>query len=390
MPRLAVVTTHPIQYYAPWFRHLAREPGLDVRIYYLWDFGVTDRVDPGFGQSLRWDVPLLEGYAHEFVPNRSRRPGTHSFWGIDNPALLPRLRALGPDAVLCLGYNHATFARLLWRWDRVRSPLLLRGDSHRLVPRRGPRAWLKRHIVAAVFRRFGAFLYVGAANRDYLRIHGVPPEKLFFSPHAVDNDRFRKASAAAREEAPAWKESLGIPCGWRVVLFVGKFEPVKQPLDLLAAFARAHLKDVALLLVGAGALEGELRRSAADVPHVYFAGFQNQSQMPRVYAAADVVVLPSGSETWGLCVNEAMCLGRPAIVSSHVGCAADLVEPGVTGLVFPAGDVEALATCLLRVFNEPGALDRMGTAARDRMQSYCYARATQGLMQALEWLGERR
>jgi glycosyltransferase involved in cell wall biosynthesis len=391
MPRLAVVTTHPIQYYAPWFRHLASGVGLDVRVYYLWDFGVTDRVDPGFGQAVRWDVPLLEGYAHEFVPNRSRRPGTHAFWGIDNPELPARLRSFGPAAVLCLGYNFATFARLLWRWDRARSPLLLRGDSHRLEPRRGMRAWVKRQVLTAVFRRFGAFLYVGSANRAYLRLHGVPQAKLFFSPHAVDNDRFLKAAPAARAEAGGWKERLGIPRGSRVVLFVGKLEPKKRPLDLLAAFVRAAVPDTALLFVGAGELEGPLRREAAGVPRVYFAGFQNQSQMPRVYAAADVLVLPSTSgETWGLCVNEAMCLGKAAVVSSHVGCGPDLVEPGVTGLVFPMGDVEALAGCLRQAFAEADMPARLGAAARERVGSYSYARATEGLMQALEWLGSIR
>ncbi len=75
MTRLAVVTTHPIQYYAPWFRRLASHPGLDLRVFYLWDFGVVEREDKGFGRTIRWDVPLLDGYASEFVPNVSRRPG---------------------------------------------------------------------------------------------------------------------------------------------------------------------------------------------------------------------------------------------------------------------------------------------------------------------------
>jgi glycosyltransferase involved in cell wall biosynthesis len=392
MPRLAVVTTHPIQYYAPWFRHLAREPGLEPRVFYLWDFGVTDQVDPGFGHALRWDVPLLEGYAHEFVPNVSRRPGTTHFRGIDNPELPARLRAFGPDAVLCLGYNYATFARLLWRWDRRRSPLLLRGDSHRLVPRTGLQAWLKCRILAAVFRRFGAFLYVGAANRDYLLRHGVPPEKLFFSPHAVDNDRFLAAAEEARREAGPWLREVGVPPGRKVVLFVGKLEPKKRPLDLLHAFARAGLDDAALLYVGAGELEETLRKEAAAVPHVYFAPFQNQTRMPRAYAAADVVVLPSlgPGETWGLCVNEAMCLGRAVVVSSHVGCGRDLVEPGRTGRVFPAGDVDALARCLQEVFRDPQTPARLGAAGRERVGAYNYSRATEGLVRALEWLGRAK
>jgi len=388
MRRLAIVTTHPIQYYAPWFRHLAARPGLELKVWYLWDFGVREREDKGFRQTIRWDVPLLDGYLWEFVPNRSRRPGTDHFWGIDNPELVPRLRDFAPDAILCLGYNYASFARLLLRWDRRQSPLLLRGDSHRLVPRHGFRAWLKRQVVKAVFRRFGAFLYVGGANRDYLRCHGVPEERLFFSPHAVDNDRFMAEGELARRDAEAWKRELGIPDGRRVVLFVGKFEEKKRPQDLLAAFARAGLADAALLFVGAGALEAELREKAVGVPNVYFAGFRNQSLMPCTYAAADVVVLPSygSSETWGLCINEAMCLGKPVIVSSHVGCAQDLVCPGHNGWVFDAGQVESLAACLRDAWSDPDRLRRWGQASVQQVRNYSYERATQGLEAALSWL----
>jgi glycosyltransferase involved in cell wall biosynthesis len=388
MKRLAIVTTHPIQYYAPWFRHLADRPGLDVRVYYLWDFGVSDQLDRGFGQTLRWDVPLLEGYDHEIVPNRSRDPGTHHFRGIDNPDLIRRLRTQNPHTVLCLGYNFATFFKLMMRWPTRRSPLLLRGDSHRLVPQRGLKSWMKRQAVTALFRRFSAFLYVGAANRDYLRLHGVPEDRLFFSPHAIDNERFLGAAEQARTQANDWKLELGIPPEKLVILFAGKFEDKKRPQDLLTAFAAARLPNAALLFVGAGSLERSLRDASTGVPNVYFAGFQNQSLMPRTYAAGDLLVLPSlgGGETWGLCVNEAMCMGKPALVSSHVGCGADLVHPGETGWVFPAGRVDSLTGALREACSDRQRLQQIGQSARRHVQKYDYQEATRGLEAALDWL----
>lgn len=385
MTRLAVVTTHPVQYYAPWFRHLAGSHGLDVRVFYLWDFGVTDRVDPTFGVRVKWDVPLLEGYAHEFVPNRSRRPGTDHFWGIDNPKLRERLTAFGPSAVLCVGYNYTTFARLL-AW-RPPAPLILRGDSHRLVPPSGWKAAIKRRALSAAFRRFAAFLYVGQANRDYYTRHGVPDDKLFFCPHAMDNDRFTADPEATALAAAGWRRELGIPAGRTVVLFAGKFEAKKRPQDLLTAFLRATVPNTALLFVGSGPLEVDLRQQAAGHPDVFFAPFQNQSAMPRTYAAGDVLVLPSygPSETWGLCVNEAMCLARPAIVSSHVGCGQDLVAAGRTGWVFPAGDANALADCLRDAAGDPDRLRALGVLARERVIStYSYPAATQGVLDCLE------
>lgn len=389
--RLAIVGTHPIQYYAPWFARLAREAALEVRVFYLWDSGVVARTDPGFGTAVRWDVPLLEGYGYEFVPNRSRKPGTDRFLGLWNPSLTVRLRDWRPDAVLLTAYNYASLVALLLRKPAVGAPFLLRGDSHRLLPERGLVAALKRAVLRGLFRGIDGALYVGRANREYFLQHGIPDDRLFHAPHAVDIDRFAAARAAAEAEAPAWRASLGIPRAHRVVLFAGKFEDKKRPLDLLRAFAEARLAGVSLLFVGSGPLEARLREAAAGSQHVCFAPFQNQSRMPLVYAAGDVLVLPSfgRSETWGLAVNEAMCMGRAAIVSDHVGCARDLVLPGQTGLVFPAGDVGALAAALRQAMEDPARLREWGAQATRHIQSYSYQAATAGLLAALRRVGGR-
>jgi glycosyltransferase involved in cell wall biosynthesis len=391
MKRLAIVSTHPIQYYAPWFRYLAGQRAYGLRVFYLWDFGVRARNDEGFGHAVCWDLPLLDGYESEFVPNRSRRPGTHHFRGIDNPQLARRLRAFDADAVLCIGYNFLSFVRLLLTWDGRRAPMLLRGDSHRLVPRPGLKARAKRMLLTLAFRRYAAFLYVGRANREYYRLHGVPEHKLFFSPHAVDNDRFQQDPERALADAQTWKRELGILDGLRVVLFVGKFENKKRPLDLIAAFGRARLPQTALLLVGAGPLEERMRQQARDLGQVYFAPFQNQTQMPRTYAAGDLIVLPSDEyETWGLCINEAMCLGRPAVVSDQVGCGPDLIAPGRTGLIFPMGDVGALAESLRQALSDPERLCQWGQASRQRVREYSYARAAEGLEAALRVMWDNK
>ena len=108
--------------------------------------------------------------------------------------------------------------------------------------------------------------------------------------------------------------------------------------------------------------------------------------MPQTYAVADVFVLPSFSETWGLAVNEAMCMSRGAIVSDHVGCARDLVIPGKTGLTFPAGDVLALSQALRAAFQDPVRLKSWGDRAAEHIRSYSYEHATAGLLDALRYL----
>ncbi len=388
-PRLAVVTSHPVQYYAPWFRSLAGLGRLDLKVFYLWDGGVRAQHDPGFGQAVRWDVPLLDGYAHEFVPNTSARPGTAHFSGLRNPTLPARLAAFDPQAALLVGYNHQSMLRTIFsRWPRRTAyPLIFRGDSHRLFPRpNSMRERLRRALIATVYRRFAAVLHVGKANRKYFRWHGVPDERLFFSPHAVDNDRFADHADETHRDAVAWRASLGVPPNHALVMFAGKFEDKKRPLDLLAAFERLGAGEFSLVFVGAGQLESQLRARAAAVPNVYFAPFQNQSRMPRTYAAADLFVLPSHGreETWGLAINEALCLGRPVIVSDHVGCAADLVEPGRNGSVFPAGNVDALAAALRDALSDRARLARWGEVGRRIIDRYSYAQASQGLLEAMD------
>ena len=129
--KLAIVATHPVQYYAPWFAYLAGHLDVELRVFYLWDFGVVARNDPRFGVAIAWDLPLLEGYAHEFVPNRSPRPSTEGFLGYWNPDLPRRLLQFNPNAVLLSTYNCASVARLLLSWRGRPEPLLFRGDSDR-------------------------------------------------------------------------------------------------------------------------------------------------------------------------------------------------------------------------------------------------------------------
>lgn len=396
--RLAIVVSHPIQYFSPWFRHIAGSGAVDLKVFYLWDFGVAQRFDRQFGQVVLWDIPLLDGYEHVFVPNQSRDPGTHRFGGLDNPGLESALAGWRPDAVLLFGYLFKSHLRLLFSWRLRKLPLLMRGDSHELFRPRGVRPVLARLARSLLFRRFAAFLAVGKANAGYFRHSGVPEARIHFVPHCVDNARFREAAPQAALDAAAWRAELGIAADACVVLYAGKFEPKKRPLDLLAAFdlalgemRRTGGPAAVLLFVGAGALESALRTASGERTGrtVFFAPFQNQTRMPAVYATGDLLVLPSygSGETWGLAVNEAMNLARPVIVSSHVGCGPDLVRDGETGWVFEAGNIAALAAIIARALRlDRARLAQMGAAAREHVADYSYEAATAGLLSILSRL----
>lgn len=386
MISLAIIASHPIQYYAPLFRWIARDSNLNIKVFYLWDFGITNQIDQGFKQSLKWDIPLLEGYDYEFVKNISKNRGTHHILGLQNPSLTEQVLAFKPDAILLtVSYNYASIYKFLWQLRNVHIPIIFRGDSHRILQKTNLKNQIKRLVIARIFQNFDACLYVGKANYEYFQYHGVSANKLFFAPHAIDNQRFSMLNNDVREQAKDWKKALGIPLENAVILFAGKFEQKKRPLDLIQAFVKARLTSVSLLLVGAGNLELEMRDLAKCNSHIYFAPFQNQSLMPRTYAICDVFVLPSygSGETWGLAINEAMGMGCPVIVSDHVGCGDDLVQPFVNGLIFEAGNVDALMDSLQDAMSDRDRLKQWGGESKKIVANYSYDRILQGLKQAL-------
>lgn len=376
--RLAVVLSHPTQYYSPWFRWIQAQQCVCLRVYFLWDFGVAVRRDRDFGKTFAWDIDLLSGFESEFVPNIARDPGTHHFGGLHNPELCRRLSTWNPDAVLLFGYKYRTHLSLLLRPP---APLIFRGDSHFLG--RQPPVGLKGLALSWVYRRFAAITYVGQANRAYFRTLGVPESRLHFAPHCVDAARFAP-SPAVRMAAQELRGQLGLH-GKKVVLFAGKLIPAKNPRGLLEAFLKNTPADAALVFVGDGVELPTLRERAAGAP-VHFLPFANQSEMPARYALADLFVLPSVGlhETWGLAVNEAMHLGVPCLVSDRVGCQQDLVTEGETGWVFPAANPSALTVALARALaGVAGDTSALQTRIAARMEGYTYAQATAGLLAAL-------
>ncbi|BBC24675.1 glycosyltransferase family 4 protein [Pseudanabaena sp. ABRG5-3] len=384
---LAIIASHPIQYYAPLFQGIAHESDLKIKVFYLWDFGITNQIDRGFQQSLKWDISLLDGYEFEFVPNTSKAKGTHHIFGLQNPTLTKQVLEFNPDAILLtVSYNYISIYRLLWQLRNHNIPIIFRGDSHRILAKQDLKSKIKRLFISWIFQNFAACLYVGKANYDYFRYHHIPENKLFFAPHAIDKQRFSDVNINLQEKVKIWKRELGIPLDNQVILFAGKFEEKKRPLDLIQAFIHAQLPSVSLLLVGSGVLESAMRDLAQQNQHIYFAPFQNQSLMPLTYAMGDVLVLPSygASETWGLAINEAMCMGNPVIVSNHVGCAADLVKPFENGLIFDAGNVDALTDCLREAMGDRDRLKRWGEESKKIIANYSYEHVIAGLKQALQ------
>lgn len=363
MKCLAILASHPVQYYAPLFRRLAKQ--VDITVFFAHRATPEQQAAAGFGTAFNWDVDLLEGYKHVFLTNVARQPGTYHFAGCDTPEIGKRLREGRFDALLTMGWNLKSYVQGVYAARCIHIPVLVRGDSHLQTPRSVLKRFVKGLVYPVGLRQFDAALYVGARNRAYFEHYHYPQDRLFFSPHCVDNDWFAdRATANARA---ALRNECGIPGDAFVVLFAGKLVPFKRPLDIVFATAkcRAEGLPVEILVAGSGELEAQIIEEAQrnNVP-LHMLGFQNQTQMPAAYAAADSLVLPSDSrETWGLVVNEALACGRPVIVSNVCGCVPDLAADDGVGRSFATGDVNSLAGALGKLLREPPSLQRIADVA---------------------------
>lgn len=351
--RIAIVASHPIQYYAPLFRELAKR--IDLTVIYAYRATAADQADAGFEVKFDWDIDLLSGYPYEFLENKAERPGLNHFSGVDTPNVRKRLRDGNYRAVLLMGWNLKCFHQALWAAKLQHIPVLVRGDSHLDTHRSVWKRSAKELAYPIFLRCFDCALAVGLRNRAYWRHYHYPESRIFDAPHCVDNDWF--AMRATDTARASLRKKLNITPDAHVLLFAGKLLPFKRPLDLIAAAELVKRRgfEVEVLIAGSGPLDQEMIRRARQVGvRLHMLGFCNQSQMPEVYAASDLLVLPSdGRETWGLVVNESLACGRPIIVSDDVGCAPDMAQHLGDCSVFPVGDTRALASNLAQMINQP-------------------------------------
>jgi glycosyltransferase involved in cell wall biosynthesis len=374
--RLAVVASHPIQYNSPLFRALASASELTV--FYAHNASAEDHARAGFDVGFQWDVDLLHGYQYEFLTNVAPRPGIHHFRGCDTPGLHSKLAAGHFDAVLVPGWHLKTYLQALIFAKRLGLPVLARGDSQLHTPRSIIKRAAKTIAYPPFLRLYDAALFVGRRSKEYWQRYHYPERRLFFSPHCVDNAGF---AARARDTGPAFRSALGITQDERVLLFAGKLIALKRPLDVIEAAARVRQQGfkARVMIAGSGPLEQDLVAAARakGVP-LTMLGFCNQTAMPPAYAAADLLVLPSAHETWGLVANEALACGTPILLSSQVGAAPDLTADGMVGATYEVGDRIALASAAVRLLTSPPHPN----AIRRKAEIYSVTTAVNGIVEA--------
>jgi glycosyltransferase involved in cell wall biosynthesis len=382
--RVLAISSHPIQYGAPVFRLMARHPQFDFQVAYCSLRGAEAAHDPEFGATVKWDIPLLDGYAWTHVPNRGS--GAESFFGLCNPGLWKLIREGEFDAVIChLGYVRASFWIGYLAASR-RIPFIFGTDASTIEPRDG-RAWkhiFKRMAWPLLFRLASQVLTASSAGFDMMRSLGIPEDRISMTLDTVDNDWW--VAQAAQADCDGARASWGVDASEKVILFCGKLQPWKRPLDVLRAFAKAAISRATLVFAGEGPLRPQIEAEASMLgvrERVRIMGFVNQSRLPAVYRASDLMVIPSQYEPFGLVVNEAMLCGCPVVASDKVGAVGDLIDHDLTGFVYPCGDVPALAAVFQRAFADTARLSTISNAALARIEGWSPRASVAALVDAV-------
>jgi glycosyltransferase involved in cell wall biosynthesis len=346
---LAVIDTHPIQYRAPVYRTLSKEIGIPITVIYGSDFSVVGYQDKEFGAKFAWDTDLVSGYPSKFL-SHIETGGAQSFEEVSAQGLAATLREVQPKALLITGYNHRLYQAAFYQGWKLQIPILFRGETtDHAIKRNKMKSWIRDRTLSVVYQSCSKLLYIGQNSQRHFQRLGLSDTKLVFSPYCVNTQSFQLKAADRKLLRNTTREQLGIINTEKVLLFSGKLSYRKGVDLILSAIEKLPeeiKKQLVVLFLGNGELKAQLEKQAESLPNtkVHFLGFQNQTQLSNYYHAADILVLPSRySETWGLVVNEALHHGLPCIVSQSVGCALDLVKPGVTGNIFETNSIDSLA-----------------------------------------------
>jgi 1,2-diacylglycerol 3-alpha-glucosyltransferase len=379
--RLVILTEIISPYRIPLFNALARHAEVDLHVIFLAE------TDPELRQ---WQIHKEEiEFSYQILPSWRRRFGRYN--ALLNRGVGGALAKAAPDVILCGGYNYAASWQALF-WARIhKTPFVLWSESNVQDQRRGH--VLVEFLKAEFLEQCSGFVVPGRSALEYLRVHKVNEDAIFAAPNAVDNDLFATAAAAARQDATHLRREFALPA--RYFLFVGRLVREKGVFELLSAYAKLDesvRQQIGLVLVGDGAFRPQLELEAASISAgvIRFAGFAQREHLAIYYALAEMMILPTYTDTWGLVVNEAMACGLPVIVSQVAGCAPDLVRENWNGLLVEPRDVSSLTSAMRRLADQPDLRATMGANSMQLISRYSPTEWSAGVARMVQATGGMR
>ena len=384
--KLAVCTTHPIQYQAPVWRHLSTQPDIELKVFFASDFSVKGYKDRQFGVSFKWDQPLTEGYDHIFLGSDLKG----GFFSMDGKRLRLPLKEFQPDVGLVCGYFPKYFLDAVMQLKRIKAKVMMRAELTDVDHSRSRiKASIRDLAVRSLYGQIDHFISIGEHCRQHLVRMGIADSQISFGGYNVDDALFGRHVKTFGSQRGDLRKKMGIEEDTFVFLTCGKLIPKKNPLLLARAYRTLQKIQpklrTKLIFLGDGELKEQTLAAAGEEAGktVEVTGFVNQEEIGKYYAVADCAVLPSAfGETWGLVVNEAQIFGLPVIVSDRVGSFPDLVTPE-TGRVFPSGDELALVDTLKSVIPWVRSnSESIAFAARAKVANYTSEKAAAAIANA--------
>lgn len=372
--RLVIVTEIISPYRIPLFNTLAQHPEVDLHVIFLGETDPNLRQWQVYKQEIRFSFQVLSSWR--------RRIGRYN--ALLNSGILNALDQASPEVILCGGYSYVASWQALYWARRNHVSFLLWSESNLQDSRRS-------HAMTEFFKkqflhRCSAFVVPGRSACEYVRAHGAQETSIFIAPNAVDNELFARAAENARRNGAALRRELGLAN--RYCLFVGRLVREKGVFELLRAYANLNQElreEVGLVFVGDGdsrsLLEKESRSISGGI--IRFTGFAQREQLGAYYGLADMLVLPTYTDTWGMVVNEAMACGLPVIVSRAAGCAADLVRENWSGLLVTPKDVRCLESAMRRLMEKSELRAAMGSNSAEHIRGYSAQSWSDGVAKAI-------
>lgn len=387
--KIGIIITHPIQYYSPLYRSLSAHPQIELKVYFCHNQTPENQGQSGFGVKFDWDIDLFDGFNYQYLKNVSSFPNVDNFRGCNTPEIYKEIKNQKFDAFIVSGWYVKSYIQAIIACWKTKTPLIVRSDSHLNTSRSYLRRIVKYPLYRLFLSIFNAYLFVGQKSKEYFLYYGADINKMFFSPHAVDNNYFSEKSNIDNIKLAEIKNELKIPEESVVFLFVGKFIDIKKPMDFLKAIKTSseNNKKVFGIMVGDGELKDDcmnfINKNSLNVRCL---GFLNQSKLPEIYAISDVLVMTSESETWGLAVNEAMASGLTVICSDGVGCTSDLVLEGKTGNIYEKGNIDLLSKKINHLANNIDLLSNMKKSANKHIENYSFEKNVENILNAIKFV----
>jgi len=367
--RLAIVISHPIQHFVPFYRAIAADPDIDLHVFFCSKIGMQSYFDKSMNTEIRWAMDLTGGYPHSFLSNadniKSSTPRS-----VVNFDVFLKLKTFEPDVILSYGYTQITQLFVLFYAVLTRTPILNISDNYNKTRELSWKTKLRTILVSQIYKRYSSFLTVGDQNEQGYRELGVPGSRLFRSPFTIDEKTYLAARNQRRDILSAKRSELGLSTDI-IFLFVGKIDERKRPALLIEAtrrLIRAGCASFHVVLAGNGAQLETLRMQAqAEGLPVTFLGFVNVDALPSIYAMSDVLVHCAGRDPHPLTLSEAAAIGLPMVVSDSIGAVGptDIAQSDTNALVFKSGDVDDLARQMRRLIDDSDLCRRMSAASRD-------------------------